>query len=449
MKITFLGAVEEVTGSRYLVEHENAKILVDCGLFQGGRQVAMRNREQFPVDPKTIDAVILTHAHIDHTGYIPRLVKKGFKGKIYCSKATYALCSILLIDSASLFEEDAQKKRNAGSSNRLPLYTVKDANHSLSFFQTIDYDTIQTLNTSLTFKLIASYHILGSAFVVISDGKDQLTFSGDLGRPNQLIMKSPPRLTKTDYLVLESTYGDRRHKGGDPLKILGETVNKTVEKGGVLIIPAFAVGRTQTILYCLYQLQQKKVIPDIPIFLDSPMAINVTNLYCSFKDEHKLLTQVCREAFGIATYTSKVQESKKIDSIDNSAIIIAGSGMADGGRVLNHFKHFISNAKNTVLFVGFQAMGTPGRELIDGVSELKIDGKLYPVRATIKSIDIFSAHADYYEVLDWLGYFKEAPKKIFITHGEIEAAQALQKKIEERFGWSVVIPTYLESFTLD
>ena len=451
MKITFLGAVEEVTGSKYCVENGDTKILVDCGMFQGDKKVRARNWDVFPLEASSIDAVVLTHAHIDHTGYIPVLIKKGFRGKIYCSKATYELCAILLLDAAFLQEEDARKINEAGCSEHcpaLPLYTVADAQNSLTFFQVVDYDKNLSIG-SLRCTLIRSGHILGSAFVIVSDGKKTLTFSGDLGRPNDLIMKAPTHLKSTDFLVIESTYGDRIHQEEDPVKVLGEVINKTVAKGGVLIIPSFAVGRAQTLLYCLYQLKEKKVIPDIPIFLDSPMAISVTNLFCNFKDEHTLSPRSCTDVFGIATYTRTVEESEHIDSLKHSEVIIAGSGMANGGRVLDHFKHFISHAKNTVLFVGYQAHGTIGRFLVDGEKKINIRGKTYPVKAEIKTMNSLSAHADSAEILQWLGYFEKSPQKVFVTHGEIEAAQALKEKIEERFGWSVVIPKYAESFDLD
>lgn len=452
MKITFLGAVEEVTGSRFLVEHNNVKILVDCGLFQGSRENALRNLEPFPVDPSSIDAVILTHAHIDHAGYIPALVKNGFRGKIYCSKPTYMLCAILLIDSATLQEAEVKNSNQRGGPDHPPavaLYTVQDAENSLKFFQDVDYDTVIDIGKSLQVTLIRSGHILGSAFVIVSDGQKKLTFSGDLGRPNQFILKSPPPLGQTDFLVVESTYGDRRHEKSDPIKIISEVVNATVAKGGILIIPCFAVGRTETILYCLYQLKQKKIIPDIPIFLDSPMAIRVLDLLCDFKEEYILSTTVCEDMLQIATYIRTPEESKKIDRGVPPAIIIAGSGMADGGRVLFHFQHFISDAKNTVLFVGFQAEGTEGNALVNGAQTMRIHNEPYTVRAEIKEIENLSAHADYDEILMWLSHFENKPKKIFLTHGEKHAAQALKYKIKERFGWSVVIPKYLESFDLN
>lgn len=451
MKITFLGATEEVTGSKYLIEADDIKILVDCGLFQGEKEITKRNWEPFPLDPRAIDALVLTHAHVDHTGYIPLLVKNGFKGKIYCSRGTYELCTIVLVDSGTVMEEEAKNINDKGLAQAapvVPLYTAEDAKYSLNFFEPIDYDTVVRLGKSLQATLISSGHIIGASFVIITDGKQKLTFSGDLGNPEQLIMKAPPHLKETDFLVLESTYGNRLHEEGDPIAALGNIINETVKKRGVLLLPCFAVGRAQTILYCLYQLQQKNIIPNLPIFLDSPMAISTTELFCKYQDEHTL-GYLCKEVVNVASGTPTVEESKKIDSIAPPAIIIAGSGMVDGGRMIHHLKHFIADPKNTIVFVGFQAQGTHGRELIDGAKEIKIHGTWYPVHIQIKSINTLSAHADYEEILEWLSYFEKKPKKVFITHGELEAAQALKQKIEERFGWPVVIPKYLESFDLD
>lgn len=451
MKITFLGAVQEVTGSKYLVENNDIKILVDCGLFQGLKELTQRNWDPFPIDPKSIDALILTHAHIDHTGYIPLLVKNGFRGKIYCTRETSQLCAILLLDCGSLQEDEAKyanAKRDPQHPSVMPLYTKLDAENSLKFFQAVDYDTVFSLK-SLNITLIRSGHILGSAFIVISDSKQKLTFSGDLGRPEQFIQKSPTHLKQTDFLVLESTYGDRLHQKGDPIKALGEVVNETVSKGGVLIIPSFVVERTQTILYCLYQLKQKKTIPDIQVYLDSPTGIGITDLFCKFQEDLKFPPSLCKEVFATATYVHTVDESKKLDQLTRPAIIIAGSGMADGGRVVHHLQHFISDAKNTVAFVGYQAKGTPGRLLVDGTKEIRIYGTSYEVHAEIKMITALSAHADYQEILEWLSYFEYPPKKVFLTHGEIDSAESLKKKIEERFGWSVIIPKYLDSYNLD
>lgn len=448
MKITFFGAVEEVTGSRYLVEQSNTKILVDCGMFQGPWEIAKRNWDPFPVDPKSIEAIVLTHAHIDHTGYIPAFVKRGFKGPIYCSPGTYALCKLMLVDSGHLQEESAKRAHDEADHEVFDaLYTVRDAEESLKFFKPVEYDTAIKIG-ALTVTLIRSGHILGSAFVVVSDGTKKLTFSGDLGRPEQFIMKTPPPVAQTDFLVLESTYGDRLHAHSNTLETLGETVRATVAKGGLLVIPCFAVGRTEEILYCLYQLQQQHKIPTIPIYLDSPMAIKVAEFFCDYKDEYTFPQASCKDIFSIAKYVRTKEESKQLNDITHPAIIIAGSGMADGGRVPYHLKHCIADPKNTVLFVGFQARGTNGHALVHGVKKMKIQGKLYSVRADVREIKTMSAHADADEIVTWLSHFEQAPKTVFVTHGELKAAEALKATIEKRFQWSVVIPKYAESFEL-
>lgn len=451
MKITFLGGVEIVTGSKYLIEQEDTKLLVDCGLFQGGYKTTKRNWDEFPIDPATINAVVLTHAHIDHTGYLPLLVKNGFKGKVYCSQATFELCQILLIDNGNIQEENAERfneRKDPDTPVAKPLYTKADAEYALRYFQVMNYDTVFSIGV-FSITLIRCSHILGSSFVVVSDGKRKLTFSGDLGGPNQLIMKAPSYLKQTDYLVLESTYGDRLHEKGDPIAMLGQIINDALKQNGIILIPAFAVGRTQTILYCLYQLKQKKIIPDIPIFLDSPMAISVTELFCDFKEDYTLPINLCREILSDATFTPRVEDSKHLDTLKGSAIIIAGSGMMEGGRMVHHLKNYISDPKCTLILVGYQAEGTRGSELFGGAREIKLFGQTYEVNAKIKPLDLFSAHADYKEILEWLSHFEQAPKKVFLTHGEPASAQALKAKIEQRFGWQVVIPKYKESYDLN
>lgn len=441
MKITFLGAAQEVTGSKYLIEHENTKILVDCGLVQG-HQIKEHTQNGFPVEPQDIDAVVLTHAHIDHSGYIPSLVKKGFRGKIYCSKGTFDLCTILLVDSGLVQEEDSKE------SGSMPLYTKHDAEYSLRFFHVVNYDTQFTIG-SLEVTLVQSGHIIGSSFVLVSNGKDTITFSGDLSGHHQLIMKSPTLLKKTDFLVVESTYGNKLHEHVDALEVMAQVIHDTIAKKGTLIIPAFAVGRAQTILYALYRLKQQQVIPDIPVFLDSPMAIRASNLLCHFPQELSITTVECSNILSAATFVRTPLESKAIDKIPSPKIIIAASGMAEGGRVLHHLKHFIFDEKNTVLFVGFQVEGTLGYELTHGAKHITIQDKVYNVHATIKNLDVFSAHADYQEILEWLGAFQGTIKKVFVTHGQPEAAEALKAKIQERFGWNTVVPKYLEAFDLN
>ncbi len=448
MKITFLGATGTVTGSKYLIEQEGRKILVDCGLFQGYKELRLRNWNKLPFDPETLDAVLLTHAHIDHSGYIPLLVKEGFKGKIYCSEATYALCQILLPDSGYLHEEDARRANKYGYTKHkpaLPLYTEKDARNALHRFHTVGFGQRTFIDDELHFTLSRAGHILGASFIVLSDGQRTITFSGDLGRQHDPIMKAPAELQYTDFLLIESTYGDRLHSNADPLEEIGEVIRSTISKGGSIIVPAFAVGRAQSMLYYIQQLKQSGAIPDIPIFLDSPMAISTTKLLCRFKNEHRLPEALCADVCGIATYVNDVEDSKRLDQSPMPSVIISASGMATGGRILHHLKHFLRNPRNTILFTGFQAGGTRGDRLLKGEKEIKIHGDFYPVHARIENLSSLSAHADYEGILTWLRNFKRPPKRTFITHGEPQAALSLKEKIEEQLGWDVVVPEYLES----
>ena len=449
MKLTFLGATGTVTGSKYLLEDEQQKILIDCGLFQGLKELRLRNWEKLPVDPAGIDAVILTHAHIDHSGYLPLLVKNGFKGPIYASDATIDLCKILLPDSAYLHEEDATRANRYKYSKHkpaLPLYTQRDAHKALKQFRSVKFGKEYPLGDPLFFSLSRAGHILGAACVKISDGLTSLVFSGDIGRPHDPVIKPPVQIQDTDYLILESTYGDRRHEDTDPLKRLEEIINKTAARGGTVIIPAFAVGRAQSIIYYVHALKKENRIPDIPVYLDSPMAINVTKLLQQHYTEHRLPPEQCASICNSVIYTRSVEESKAIYSKNNGlpAVIISASGMATGGRVLHHLKHFIGDPRNTVLFAGYQATGTRGARLVHGEDEIKIHGHLYPVRADIDILDSLSAHADYQEILDWLSHFREPPRKVFLTHGEPEAASSLKFKIEDRLGWIVEIPEYMQ-----
>ncbi|MFT6219740.1 MAG: metallo-beta-lactamase family protein [Lentimonas sp.] len=451
MKITFLGATQTVTGSKYLIENEDKKILIDCGLFQGHKELRLRNWKKLPINPENIDAVILTHAHIDHSGYIPLLVKQGFKGKIYCSAATYDLCAILLPDSGYLQEEDARRSNKYSYTKHkpaLPLYGRHDAIQSLEQFKVVGFNENIDIGGGLSFILRHSGHILGSSFVLLSNTKTTITFSGDLGRLNDPILKPPVKLQYTDYLLIESTYGGRLHDKTDPIEKIGQIVRDAAKIGGTIVIPAFAVGRSQTILYYISELKRLKKIPDIPVFLDSPMAISASDLLCKYKTDHKLSGDLCEDVCSVATYTRDVEDSKKIDASPMPKIIISASGMASGGRILHHLKHFIGDHKNTILFTGFQAGGTRGDRILKGEKEIKIHGKMHPVKARIETITGTSAHADYAEILEWLSNFKQAPKKVFITHGEIEAAKSLKGKIEKQLGWNVVIPEYLQSENL-
>jgi metallo-beta-lactamase family protein len=447
MKITFLGATGTVTGSRYLIEHAGKKILIDCGLFQGHKELRLRNWEPFPVDPKSIYAVILTHAHLDHTGYIPRLVKGGFKGKIFCSLPTKELSSILLPDSGYLQEEDARlynKWHVSKHKPALPLYTEKEAEQSLAQFKSVEFGKTYVLFGDLSFVLHRMGHILGASCVMLKDDTTSILFSGDIGRMNDPIMNPPTQIPEADYLVVESTYGNRRHLDEeDPMICLEKIIHKTINRGGTLVIPSFAVGRAQTLLYYIWKLKTAKRIPvEIPVFLDSPMAIEASQLFCKYANEHRLTRQQAEKVCAVASYVKTSEESKALDHIGKPCIIISASGMATGGRVLHHIKHFVGDAKNTILFAGYQAGGTRGDKLIRGIGEIKMFGQLYPVKAEIKQLHNISAHADYEEITEWLGYFQTPPRKVFITHGEMDSAEAMKKVIEDHFGWPCIVPEF-------
>ena len=452
MKLTFLGAALTVTGSKYLLEVDEKKYLIDCGLFQGHKQLRLLNREPFPVNPKKIEAVILTHAHIDHSGYIPLLIKQGFKGKIYASHATRDLCEILLLDAGRIQEEDARRANRYGYSKHhpaLPLYTEKDAKKSLKHFHCIGFDKINHLQNDLTLSLSHSGHILGSSFVTLKHNDTTLVFSGDIGRPHDPVMTQPVQVKFADYLVLESTYGNRRHPNIDVLTQLEEIINSTFAKGGTVVIPAFAVGRTQILLYYIYKLiQEKRLSPHTPIYLDSPMAQDVTTLWNHYSGEHRLTKDERSEVCSVAKYVQSREDSKRLNGSPFPSIIISASGMAEGGRILHHLVQYAPKEENTILFAGFQAGGTRGDRMLRGEREIKIHGHMIPIRARIENLDTLSSHADYEEILHWLKGFESAPKQVFITHGEPEASESLKSKIEQELGWKAVVPHYLDSIDL-
>lgn len=452
MKIQFLGATGTVTGSKYLLSAGAAKILVDCGLFQGYKQLRLRNWERLPVHPAELDAVILTHAHLDHSGYLPLLVKNGFKGKIYCSEATFDLCKILLPDSGHLQEEEGNYANRHGFSKHrpaLPLYSEADAVRSLHFFSPVPFETSFQVSGGMTASLHRAGHILGAAIVSLQNGNTRITFSGDLGRPDDLIMLPPSLVEKTDYLVVESTYGNRRHDPTDPAILLGKTIRDTAKRGGVTIIPSFAVGRAQAVLYAIHLLKTAGDIPSaLPIYLNSPMAVDATEIYHKHRQDHRLNYQQCEAMFHTAKIVNTVEESIALNQKQLPMVIIAASGMATGGRVLHHLKAFASDPRNTILFTGYQAGGTRGAAMIAGADAIKIHGEYVPLRAQVAQIDNMSAHADADEILAWLSHFSAAPRQTFITHGEPVAADELRKRIEEKLHWSCHVPEYLESVEL-
>jgi len=448
MRIQFLGAVQTVTGSKYLIQTNQMNILVDCGLFQGYKELRLRNWASLPIHPKKIDYVLLTHAHIDHSGYIPLLVKNGFHGKVLCTAATKDLCSILLPDSGHLHEEDARYANRKGYSKHhpaLPLYTQKEAEDSLKYFHAISFEDRIQIAKNLYATFYYGGHILGASFIRLEQEHTSLLFSGDLGRQDDPLMFAPKEPPSSDFFVIESTYGNRIHDTTDPLIQMKAIINRTVKRGGSIIIPSFAVGRTQSLLYYLHELKSKKEIPDIPVFVDSPMATNATKIFARYADQNRLKKEQNRDVCAVAHYINSVDESIALDNQKFPVIIISASGMATGGRVIHHIRHFAPNPNNTILFSGFQVGGTRGDRMIRGEKEIKMFGQMIPVRAEVAQIENLSAHADSTEMLNWLAHLKKAPRKLFITHGDIEAAQALKSQIEQRFHWTCEIPSYLDS----
>ncbi|EAZ80876.2 MBL fold metallo-hydrolase RNA specificity domain-containing protein [Algoriphagus machipongonensis] len=458
--VKFLGGAGAVTGSKYLIDLGDFEFLVDCGLYQGAKNLRKRNWDKFPMPPTDMEAIILTHAHLDHVGYLPKLVKQGFKGPIYCTEATAELAKILLLDSGKLQEEEAEYARKKGYSRHEspePLYTRDDAESVFPQLVPQQFETPFQINPNVSVTYYHAGHILGAAIVkVIVKGDTQekkLVFSGDLGRYHDPILYPPTRIPKADILWIESTYGDRVSPPVKAEEELGRAIRDTFDRDGLVIIPAFALGRTQLVMYYLYQLMEKGKIPKVPIFLDSPMAINATKLYLDYKNDHQLTACLEEEDHHLFDhpqlhYFRKQEESRSLNEYRGNAIIISASGMATGGRVLHHLFHHLPNEKNSVIFVGYQAYGTRGRRLVDGENEVRIYGREVPVKAKIYQIDGLSAHADQEELMDWAEGFTDRPKITFIIHGEEQSATVLGQKLHDELGWQTVIPQYLESFML-
>lgn len=449
--LQFLGGAGTVTGSKYLLTVGDKRILVDCGLFQGFKQLRLRNWARIPVKPSDIDAVILTHAHIDHSGYLPRLVADGFKGPIYATDATTDLCGVLLPDSAHLQEKDAEFANRHGFSKHkpaLPLYTQADARAALAQFVPLQFDEAETVIPSVSIRFLPAGHILGAAIVEITCGPYRFVFSGDLGRPNSATMVDPTPVRHADVLLVESTYGDRRHEHADPEEALATAINRAAARGGTVVIPSFAVGRAQTLLYHLHRLKAAHRIPDLPVFLDSPMSIDVSELFCRHHAEHKLSAAEARAACRVARYVQDPEESKSLDANPVPKVIVSASGMATGGRVLHHIKHYAPDPRNMILFAGFQAGGTRGAAMTAGAETVKIHGQYIPVRAEVANLHMLSAHADCDEIMAWLRNFEAPPQDTYVVHGEPAAADALRHRIEEELGWNCRVAEHLETVEL-
>lgn len=461
-RLIFLGATGTVTGSRFVLETEENRLLIDCGLFQGLKENRLRNWDPFPIPPSEIDRVFLTHAHIDHSGYLPRFCQQGFRGQIHSTHATRDLCEIMLRDSGHIQEEDAYWANKKGFSKHRParpLYTVEDAERALSHFASVYYGQDLFLTDKLRVKFRDAGHILGSSFVDVKTTRSKETrrivFSGDVGRPGRPILRDPVQVFEVDYLILESTYGNRLHDDHSPQDELARVINESVERQGVLVIPAFAVGRTQELLFNIRELEEQERIPSLPVYVDSPMAIDVTSVFERSRADYGLKARTLALNGkrilhpGQMLFSRTREQSQAINKEEARAIIISASGMATGGRVLHHLKYRLPNPNDTVLFIGYQAEGTRGRTILEGKPEVKIHGHQVPIRAKIENISGFSAHADYNEILAWLIGFNRPPSKTFIVHGEPDASTALAEKIRGKLRWDVVIPEFNEAVELD
>ncbi len=442
MKLTFLGAAGTVTGSKYLIEAGGLRILVDCGLFQGYKNLRLLNWQPMPFSTKEIDAVVLTHAHIDHSGALPLLVQQGYRGPVYATRATAELCGLLLPDSGHLQEADADFANRHKSSKHhpaLPLYTEEDARRSLKLFKPLDFDEPLTLGP-LQLRLRGAGHILGASSVELRQGNRSLLMSGDLGRSDDLMMKPPVPIEHGDTLVIESTYGDRTHDDGDHAGELADVIRRTAARGGMVIVPAFAVGRTQALLYQIWLLKKSKQIPDLPVFLDSPMAIDTTGIYQHHANEHRLSVDDCRHMGSVARFCRTADQSRELNQLTYPAIIISASGMATGGRILHHLKNHLGDHRCSVVFAGYQAGGTRGARLVQGERSIRIFGQDVTVNAEIVSLPGMSAHADAGQIMDWLRTAKRPPQHVYITHGEQDASDALRRRIQRELGWHASVP---------
>ena len=448
LHLTFLGATETVTGSRFLIEGEQGRVLVDCGLYQGVKHLRRRNWEPFPVPADTIDAVVVTHAHIDHTGYLPRLVREGFSGKIHCTGGTADLLHVLLPDAAHLQEEDARHANLRGSSKHhpaLPLYEQRDAEAALGRLRPTRWGQDLEVAPGLAARFEPVGHILGAATISVTDGHRTIGFTGDVGRPGDPIMRDPAPMQACDHLVCESTYGNRRHPPVAALEELAEVVARTLGRGGSLVIPSFAVGRAQEVLHLLARLRHGGRLPDVPIYLDSPMAIDASEIFADSAGDHRLGPDEVAAMFDGVTLTRTPDESRDIAARPGPAIIVSASGMATGGRVLHHLERLAPDRRATILFVGFQAAGTRGEAMLAGAREIKVFGAYVPVHAEVAVLDGLSAHADAIELCDWLAASDIAPQRVSVVHGEAAAADNLRRLLSERLGWRAEVARYRQT----
>ncbi len=451
MKITFLGGTETVTGSKYLLESGSTRILVDCGLFQGYKWLRKRNWQPLPLDIDSLDAVVLTHAHLDHSGYIPVLHQKGYRKPVYSHHASKALCGILLPDSGHIQEQDAKyyaRHKLSRHESPRPLYDRACAEQSLELFETVEFGEKFTVG-DITLHLQGAGHILGAASLIVEAEGKRVGFSGDVGRPNDILMHPPEPLPALDLLLLESTYGNRRHDAADPFEQLAQVINEMAQQGGVLLIPSFAVGRAQTLQYMIATLMAAGQIPRMPVYLDSPMAISVSDIYCRYTQQHRLSRDQCHQMCEVVTYTRSVEESKALAEQQYPHIIIAGSGMATGGRILHHFKRLLRDHRTTVLFTGYQAGGTRGAKMIAGAESVKIHGEWIAINARIEVIHGLSGHGDYVDIQQWLERSQLVDNTaIKLVHGEAEALEAMRDNLRRTTSHNVEVAAYRSILTM-
>ena len=452
-----MGAARTVTGSKYLLEHGGKRVLVDCGLFQGLKDLRLRNWAQFPIPPGEIDAVVLTHAHLDHVGYLPRLRADGYRGRVFCTAGTKELCGLVLPDSGRIQEEDARQANRHGYSKHqpaLPLYTESDALAALTQLQPIGYQRAIEIVPGISIELFPAGHLLGSAFVVARlQSGPTILFGGDLGRYARPVLPDPSNAVQADVVLVESTYGDRDHVADDNGEELAQVVRTTIERGGKLIIPAFAIGRVEELLYWMRRLEQERRIPVVPVYVDSPMAngalkfysARITELDADMRPTEKNISTFATTRFQTV---SSPQQSKELTASRKPSIVISSSGMATGGRVLHHMAAALPDPRNTVLFVGYQAAGTRGRQLVDGARDVRIHGQSISVNARIAKIDSMSAHADRGEIMRWLGTFPATPGRVCLVHGEPEPMDALKTLMQQRLGWTAETPQHLQRLSL-
>lgn len=451
-KVQFLGAASTVTGSKYLLHLNGKKILVDCGLFQGLKALRELNWLDFPEDPSTIDCVLLTHGHLDHCGYLPRLVKQGFSGSIFCTAPTADLAAIILKDSAKIQEEDAAYANLKGYSKHspaLPLYNLDDVEATIPLFYQVEIDKTIDFTDRISFQFRRDAHIPGAAFIEMQVNDSRIVFSGDLGRPNDPMLLPPEIPQQADYLFIESTYGDREHTEESTEDVLLRIINNSLLNHGPLFVSSFTVDRAQDFMYLIWKLKQANKIPDIPVYLDSPMGVDVSKLFLKYPEWQIIDPEVFQQVFSNTRMVHSIEETRALARNKNPHIVIAGSGMMNGGRILQYLEEQLGNPNAIFVLPGYQAEGTRGRTLAEGGQSLKLRGKFYAVKATIEHITTMSSHADQSEILDWLRQISKPPKMVFVTHGEKSSSLALQQKLSDVFGWNAVVPNLMDEFDLE